>query len=778
MATTRKLISAILTIVMIFGVASMLGDSTDVIGIKAEAADYDVGDIIEFGLYPQSEVTDSALKSKLNSQSLSWKSYGYYYGDGGNFGSSKPADTMKYTDIIYNGEKYRGVKFSEYRAAYITAASGYGGTPQATNGYKTDVVYWFKYEPLEWRVLDPDKGFLLCESLVDSQSFVNTPYWKDNNGDGDFNSNEIYGDAGCTYLHYDYPHSSINEWLNSTFYNTAFSEGEKKKISDNTFVYPDNLLGIAPSPSIARETVSEKVSLLSVEDVMSSDYGFDSTVDSTVKDDARVGYGTDYALCQGLLCENGASYWFLRSSWESDNRNGGVFAVDPDGSIGHSAPAQFTGIGIRPAIVLSFNTDTYDFGEETYSFDNYSDDNSDGHCFGMSMTSAGYHIGELDITTIGGNKEDDLYALKSTNSVKKPICYYQRIQGYYLKSTIVAGGTNYKNKNNWNMASDWNAVVNYVSDHDYDNEGTLQIGLRKKGETGGHAVNFLRYEEVNGQARIYVYDNNFPETETYFYMNSKGNVMQYPKSTFNGSVDCIALRSVPKYFSLVDDYDSTRYIYAKKDTIAIEGVEDYLLDGATETGKNVVFEVPSDARKITIIPLVDNAEFEYLDKDYNFGVINDDTEGRLTLISADDAAAGDTEAEFTVINGGNGSANTKTTLEIRKPSTTTVSYGDSMILHADAESIPNGGYIEWTASNGNFTYSESADGTTCTVSPSSSGDTTFTATVYDANGKEICKDEQTMTSKAGFFQKIIAFFKKLFGATKVIPEAMDFISKK
>jgi hypothetical protein len=115
-------------------------------------------------------------------------------------------------------------------------------------------------------------------------------------------------------------------------------------------------------------------------------------------------------------------------------------------------------------------------------------------------------------------------------------------------------------------------------------------------------------------------------------------------------------------------------------------------------------------------------------------------------------------------------------MSIRKPSTTTISYGDSIILHADMnEALPSGWSFKWSASNGNFDYSVSADGTTCTITPSKSGDTVFTATVYDAEGNEICKDEQTMTSKAGFFDKIIAFFKKLFGLTKVIPQAFNSI---
>lgn len=435
---------------------------------------------------------------------------------------------------------------------------------------------------------------------------------------------------------------------------------------------------------------------------------------------------------------------------------------------------------VMPAEDLTFTAvfekipevDIYNLGDETYSFKNFTDSDSNGHCFGMSMTSSGYHTGELDIATIGGSEQKNLYSLDKTSKVKTPICYYQKIQKEYSRNAIVAGGANYKNSQKWDIASDWNEVVNYVKNHAHDGKGDLQIGFRKRSVDGGHAVNFLRYEEVAGQARIYAYDNNFPDTETYFYMNSKGNVLQYPKSTFSGAIDCIALRSVSKYFDLVVDFDATRYIYAKRDSIAIEGIEAYLMDGSTETGCTVMFEVPSDAKQITIVPLVDNAEFEYLDGNYSFGGVNDDTVGVFRLVSADDAASGENKADFTIVNGGSAVA-PEVTAEIRKPSVTTINYGDSIVLHADVTNLPSDAYIEWTASNGSFTYSASADGTTCTVSPASSGDTTFTATVYDANGNVIDSDEQVMTAKAGFFQKIIAFFKKLFGMTKVIPQFFE-----
>ncbi|MBQ8763672.1 MAG: leucine-rich repeat protein [Clostridia bacterium] len=108
---------------------------------------------------------------------------------------------------------------------------------------------------------------------------------------------------------------------------------------------------------------------------------------------------------------------------------------------------------------------------------------------------------------------------------------------------------------------------------------------------------------------------------------------------------------------------------------------------------------------------------------------------------------------------------------ILTPSQTTVRYGDSIILHVDAATVPQGGYVVWEASNDNFEIIEvSDDGLTCTITPKSSGDTTFTANVYNADGKTVCSDVQDMTSKASIWDKIIAFFKTIFGLSKTIPQ--------
>lgn len=103
---------------------------------------------------------------------------------------------------------------------------------------------------------------------------------------------------------------------------------------------------------------------------------------------------------------------------------------------------------------------------------------------------------------------------------------------------------------------------------------------------------------------------------------------------------------------------------------------------------------------------------------------------------------------------------------VMTPSQTTISYGDSIILHANTENLPTNLTIKWSASNSNFDMDVSSDNKTCKITPKSSGNTTFTITIYDENGNIISTDTQEMTSKAGFFDKIIAFFKGIFGLNK------------
>ena len=110
---------------------------------------------------------------------------------------------------------------------------------------------------------------------------------------------------------------------------------------------------------------------------------------------------------------------------------------------------------------------------------------------------------------------------------------------------------------------------------------------------------------------------------------------------------------------------------------------------------------------------------------------------------------------------------------IKEPKTKSINYKDGVVIRPNFANIPEGAVIEWTVNNGNLNYSVDANGNLTAMS-NASGNTTFTAKVKladgtymkDMYGKEVV-DETTVTSNAGFFQKIIGFFKSLFGATKI-----------
>jgi len=347
----------------------------------------------------------------------------------------------------------------------------------------------------------------------------------------------------------------------------------------------------------------------------------------------NTGTGTISSLAAALSGTNASSFEISTALSPMSIAAGGTATVSVRPKTGlaagtYTATLTVTGSNsISRSATLSFTVSAanYTFGKDTYSFQNYSDSHSNGHCFGMSITSSAYHLRLLDIAIIGGNYSQGLYALSATSTVKAPICHYQQIQ---TSQAVVAGS--------WcssNITSDWTAVVNYVKSGKYNNTGELQVVYDH--DPYGHAVNFLRYAEVSGQPRIYVYDNNFPNVETYFYRDNQGRVFQAPNATFNGygdgSITCMGLVDVAKYMTIAGKFDPKRVIYADKDAISINGIVALTMKGDFELGKRVMYEIPDHLNEVTIIPLVDNAAFDYLDNEYSFGTINKDTIGIFKL---------------------------------------------------------------------------------------------------------------------------------------------------
>ena len=320
---------------------------------KIVAGAEETAQTICFGSYPQSRISDEAIVSDLNSvlSASDWKSFGYYSGNDSN-GSMSSSDYMKYADVELNGEKFRAITFSAYRPVKTFYDGSVANSSQDDNGYSINTVYWFKYEPLKWTLLDKEAGLLLCESIVDAQSFNNSVYKIGVDTDGDLSSDEYisYNDSSSTVYANNYAESSIRKWLNEDFINTAFSQEQQGLIIETTI---DNT---ARSSEYSCENTTDAVFLPSYEDVLNPAYGFSSS--DRISDVQRVASGSDYAKCQGLKVNASASDWRLRSAGSGSSFDCRVY--DTGEVANNFDDIDYTNVGIRPALCIESKTVSFD----------------------------------------------------------------------------------------------------------------------------------------------------------------------------------------------------------------------------------------------------------------------------------------------------------------------------------------------------------------------------------------------------------------------------------
>ena len=332
----------------------------------------DEGNYFYFGEYPQSEVAENAIIAALNweagalpteDNAQSWIDYGYKpkYRTGG----------MWYIDIVLNGIKYRGVYFTKYRMWNPNTQRYFENSflSQVLNGYYVNNVYWFKFEPIRWRVLSQtaDTAFLMCDSIIDSQSYQEE-YWED-----DFFYTNANNAPQGTYAS-NYQYSTIRSWLNNDFYNAAFSLANQQRILvtevDNSAESVDCFVG--DSDKFVCDNTNDKIFLLSCRDWLSKDNGFNEENSGGAM---RLLKTSAYAQAQGaetftqalmdISCPKdssrkaylGCGTWWLRSpnTYRSDNKytNGlEIFAVIEMGYIFPVSYAFQTTGGVVPALQI------------------------------------------------------------------------------------------------------------------------------------------------------------------------------------------------------------------------------------------------------------------------------------------------------------------------------------------------------------------------------------------------------------------------------------------
>ena len=138
----------------------------------------DLGDnTIKFGSYPQTLVINTQIQRKLNDlagalpsngANGNWTSYKYL------ISGSNEMDYMWYIDLVFRGERYRGVYFDHYRPQNaFNGTSTYWATDQDDHGFYPLNVYWFKFEAIQWHILSDANGaaFLFAEKVLDAQAF-------------------------------------------------------------------------------------------------------------------------------------------------------------------------------------------------------------------------------------------------------------------------------------------------------------------------------------------------------------------------------------------------------------------------------------------------------------------------------------------------------------------------------------------------------------------------------------------------------------------------------
>jgi len=189
------------------------------------------------------------------------------------------ADAEGYYTSTYDGERYAKVVANPHWSDYTfsTATTVTLGT-----------IYYFKVEPIKWRILEESNGeaLILCESIIANNRYA-------------ANSNN-------------YMNSEIRAWLNAEFYNKAFSTLQKDLILTTTVDNSAASTGASHNPHACANT-NDKIFLPSCREVNNTNYGFTS-------DTTRQRQTSDYSRATGAYMNTNSSYygngwWWLRSPY-------------------------------------------------------------------------------------------------------------------------------------------------------------------------------------------------------------------------------------------------------------------------------------------------------------------------------------------------------------------------------------------------------------------------------------------------------------------------------
>ena len=245
------------------------------------------GDYIYFGEYPQTIKADNVTVGDVADED------GYYLGS--------------------DGERYAKMVADPYNS-HFTFSDG-----SKMIGGET---YYFKVEPIRWRILSENKNgaFILADSIIE---------------------NRVYDAGGSN----NYMNSDIRAWLNGDFLDIAFGELAQSLIKTTTVNNSAYSTGYDGNIYACANT-SDRVFLLSYREALNSSYGFSSKYTS---DDARQMTESDYALINKSSSMT-LHEWILRSPAMFNDRSDLVRFIMKGGSIPNGGCNVCSPLGVVPAM--------------------------------------------------------------------------------------------------------------------------------------------------------------------------------------------------------------------------------------------------------------------------------------------------------------------------------------------------------------------------------------------------------------------------------------------
>ncbi|MBR2589635.1 MAG: hypothetical protein IKE65_01780 [Clostridia bacterium] len=196
-----------------------------------EPDSYYKGQQLSLGSYPQSLVSDKETLAALGELELDWKYFDDCYAGEDYYGTMKRTDCMKYADVACNASRYRAVVIEQFRPNSVLSPATAEESRQDENGFEQNKVYWFHYEPIRWTIVNPSQGLMLSRAVLDAMPFNDSFYWVDRDFDKNvFIDKELSSTKQLFTPANLYKTSSVRKWLNSGFYELAFSGEEQQDI--------------------------------------------------------------------------------------------------------------------------------------------------------------------------------------------------------------------------------------------------------------------------------------------------------------------------------------------------------------------------------------------------------------------------------------------------------------------------------------------------------------------------------------------------------------------